>query len=91
MSRKFWSGALGLVLLLVACGGGRPASQPVSVSFVPQTVDFLDDVGYSPSLVVDKDGSPFLSYLGFTHVLSKTEKKQGVILPARPAGKMSGP
>ena len=84
MWRKVWSATLGLGLLVAGCGSQKPGSEPVKIAFVPQTVDFLDDVGYSPSLVVDKDGSPFLSYLGFTHVQTKAEKKAGVIPPARP-------
>jgi hypothetical protein len=85
MSRKLWSSTVGLVLLVAACGGSQPpASERVSVSFVPQNVDFLDDVGYSPSLAVDEDGNPYISYLGFTHVQTKEEKKEGVIPPARP-------
>src|SRR5438874_1362975 len=77
-------GAFGLLLLAACGGGGQPAAQPVSTSFVPQTVDFVDDVGYSPSIAVDKKGDPFLSYLGFTHILTKAEKKAGVVPAARP-------
>jgi plastocyanin len=47
-------------------------------------VDFVDDVGLSPSLAVDKEGEPHLSYLGFTHVLTKKENEQGVVPAARP-------
>jgi plastocyanin len=84
MSRKLRSATLGLALLVAACGSQKPGSQAVKVSFVPQVVDFLDDVGYSPSLVLDKEGNPYLSYLGFTHVLTAKEKKEGVIPPLRP-------
>ena len=85
MRRRLPFGALGLLVVLVACGGGGPAaSQAVKTSFVPQTVDFVDDVGLSPSLVVDKEGQPHLSYLGFTHIVTKEEKAHGIIPQARP-------
>jgi hypothetical protein len=85
MSRRLSFGALGLLVLLAACGGGGPpAAQPVSISFLPQTVDFVDDVGYSPSIALDTKGDPFLSYLGFTHILTKAEKKAGVVPASRP-------
>jgi hypothetical protein len=49
--------------------------------FVPQVVDWQDNVGVDPALAVTKDGAPYVSYLGFNQVLKKGE----VSLP-RPVG-----
>ncbi len=79
VSRKLWSAALVLGLVAVACGSKAPLGQPVSVSFIPQTVDFLDDVGRGLSLALDKEGNPHLTYIGLIPQL-----KPGEIPPARP-------
>jgi plastocyanin len=80
VSRRVLSVALVLGLALTACGGGSPQAQTVSTSFVPQTVDFLDDVGRGVSLALDKDGNPHLAYIGLVEQL-----EPGEIPPARPA------
>jgi plastocyanin len=51
----------------------------VRVSFLPQTVDFLDDVGRGLSLALDREGNPHLTYIGLLPVL-----KEGEVAPARP-------
>jgi plastocyanin len=80
VTKKLWSVALLLGLVLAACGSGSPGAQTVKTSFVPQTVDFLDDVGRGVSLALDKDGNPHLAYIG---LIEKVEK--GEIPPALPA------
>ncbi len=51
----------------------------MKVSFLPQTVDFLDDVGRGLSLALDPEGNPHLTYIGLLPVL-----KEGEVAPARP-------
>ena len=80
VTKKLWSVALVLGLMLAACGAGTPGAQTVKTSFVPQTVDFLDDVGRGVSMALDKDGNPHLAYIG---LLQKLEK--GEIPPAHAA------
>jgi plastocyanin len=79
VSRKLWSSLLALGLLAAACGTNGVRAQPVQVSFLPQTVDFLDDAGRGLSLALDKEGNPHLTYIGLLPVL-----KTGQIAPARP-------
>ena len=79
MSRKLWSSLLALGLLAAACGSNGVGAQSQQVSFLPQSVDFLDDVGRGLSLALDKEGNPHLTYIGLLPVL-----KKGEILPARP-------
>jgi plastocyanin len=80
VSRRVLSVALVLGLALTACGGGSPQAQTVKTSFVPQTVDFLDDVGRGVSIALDKDGNPHLAYIGLIEQLAP-----GEIPAARPA------
>jgi hypothetical protein len=49
--------------------------------FVPQVVDWQDNVGVDPALAVTKDGTPYISSFGFNQVLQKGQ----VALP-RPVG-----
>jgi plastocyanin len=81
VSKRVWSLALVLGLVLAACGGsGKPSAEAVRTSFVPQTVDFLDNVGRGVSLALDKDGNPHMAYIGLVQVVA-----EGEIPPARPA------
>ena len=78
MTRKLFSCVLALGLLAAACGSKGGSSQAVQVSFLPQTVDFLDDVGRGLSLALDQEGNPHLTYIGLEPVL-----KEGEVPPAR--------
>jgi len=49
--------------------------------FVPQVVDWQDDVGVDPALAVTTDGTPYVSYFGFNQVL-----QQGQVALPRPVG-----
>ena len=80
MSKRVPSVALVLGLLLAACGSEPPTAQQVKTEFVPQTVEFLDDVGKGMSVALDKDGNPHVSYVGFVE-----QVEEGEIPPARPA------
>ncbi|MFL5799902.1 MAG: hypothetical protein ACJ77A_18490 [Actinomycetota bacterium] len=80
MTKRIWSVALVLGLVLAACGSKSPGAETVKTSFVPQTVDFLDDVGRGVSLALDKDGNPHLAYIGLVEKI-----KKGEIPPARSA------
>ena len=80
MTRKLWSLPLVLAALLAACAPPATPVFPLSArSFQPQTVDWLSDVGRSPSIAVDSSGDPHLAYLGLNQKL-----KKGEIAPARP-------
>ena len=85
MPRKVWLATLSLVLVLAACGSAVPRAQERNPGFVPQVVDFLDDVGIGPSIALDKDGNPNIAYLGFTEVLTQEQIEAGEIPPARAA------
>jgi len=79
VTKKLWSCALAVGLLAAACGSRAPGAQPVKSSFVPQTVDFLDDVGRGASIALDADGNPHITYIGLIEKLAP-----GEIPPARP-------
>jgi plastocyanin len=49
--------------------------------FVPQVVDWQDNVGVDPALAVTKDGVPYVSSFGFNQVL-----KEGEVALPRPVG-----
>jgi plastocyanin len=66
--------------MLAACGSNVPNAQPVKTTFVPQTVDFLDDVGRGASIALDKDQNPHIAYIGLI-----PPPQPGVIPPARPS------
>ncbi len=82
MSKRVPSVALVLVLglLVAACASSPPTAQQVKTSFVPQTVDFLDDVGRGASIALDADGNPHIAYIGLIAAL-----KEGDIPPAHAA------
>ena len=57
-----------LVLLAVACGGAIPEPEvevPQGRQFIPMVPDSVDDVGLAPSVTVDGEGLPTISYFGF--------------------------
>ena len=61
-----------LVLLTAACGGALPKPEvrgPEGRQFVPMVPDSIDDVGLAPSVTVDGEGLPNISYFGFPAVL----------------------
>jgi hypothetical protein len=73
-----------LVLLTVACGGALPKPEvrgPEGRQFIPMVPDSIDDVGLAPSVTVDDEGLPNISYFGFPAVL-----EEGEIPVARPVG-----
>jgi plastocyanin len=49
--------------------------------FVPEVVDWQDDVGRDPALAVTAGGTPYVSYVGFNQVL-----EQGQVALPRPVG-----
>jgi plastocyanin len=70
--------------VLTAACGGIPAPQvqaPKGRQFIPMVPDSIDDVGLAPSVVVDGEGLPNISYFGFT-----AELVEGEIPVARPVG-----
>jgi hypothetical protein len=73
-----------LVLLAVACGGAIPQPEvqvPGGRQFIPMVPDSVDDVGLAPSVTVDGEGLPTVSYFGFPAKLA-----EGAIPVARPVG-----
>jgi len=81
VSKRVPSFALVLVLIVLgACGSGGLKGRPVKTAFLPQTVDFLSDVGRGNSIALDSDGNPHMAYIGLVE-----KPKKGVIPPARPA------
>ena len=79
-------GAAGLAFLVAACA---PSSPPPNVpiqaksQIVLNVVDSVNDVGISPSLALDADGNPLVSYLLFTHVPQKGEIANPIV-PGQP-------
>lgn len=88
MPRKLLPAALALGVLAVACGTPTPPSVGFGSGqqFIPQVADFLDDVGLYPSVAVDAQGTPYVTYFGFNPELAK-----GEIAPIRPIGSPSLP
>jgi plastocyanin len=73
-----------LAVVAAACGGGIPAPQvntPRGRAFIPLVPDSIDDVGLAPSVAVDGQGLPMISYFGFPATL-----EEGEIPVARPVG-----
>jgi plastocyanin len=73
-----------LVLLTAACGGAPPTPElegPRGRQFVPMVPDSIDNVGIAPSITLDGQGLPTISYFGFPAKLA-----EGDIPVARPVG-----
>ena len=73
-----------LAVLVSACGGAIPAPEvqtPEGRRFIPLVPDSIDNVGLAPSVAVDAQGLPVISYFGFPAVL-----EEGEIPVARPVG-----
>ncbi|HYU93361.1 MAG TPA: cupredoxin domain-containing protein [Actinomycetota bacterium] len=83
MSRKVLPAVFVLTIMAAACATPTPPSVTFGSGkqFVPQVADFLDDVGLGPSVAVDAQGTPYISYFGFL-----PELKEGEIAPTRPIG-----
>jgi hypothetical protein len=75
--------SLALGLLLAACSA--PAQPTLNLGsgkeFLPQVVDFLDNVGLDPSMTLDPNGNPVIAYFGVPQ-----ELKPGEIPPSHPIG-----
>jgi plastocyanin len=83
-SLRFVGLACVLAVVAAACGGGIPAPQvdtPQGRAFIPLVPDSIDDVGLAPSVAVDEQGLPMISYFGFPATL-----EEGEIPVARPVG-----
>ena len=73
-----------LVVFLGAACSSIPSSevgQPEGRQFIPMVPDSIDDVGLAPSVTVDPEGLPAITYFGFTASL-----EEGEIPIARPVG-----
>lgn len=82
--RRLRTVVAGLVVVLTASCGSTPAPQvevPEGRQFIPMVPDSIDDVGLAPSVAVDGEGLPNISYFGFTAPL-----EEGEIPVARPVG-----
>jgi plastocyanin len=75
--------ALALVVLAAACGSILPSEveAPQGRQFIPMVPDSIDDVGLAPSVAVDPQGLPTITYFGFPAQL-----EEGEIPIARPVG-----
>ena len=72
------------LLVLTAACGSIPTGEvegPRGRRFIPMVPDSIDDVGLAPSVAVDGQGLPNISYFGFT-----AELEEGEIPIARPVG-----
>jgi len=75
--------ALALGLFAVACS---PPPKPTldlgtGIQFVPQVVDYLDNVGFDPAIALNSSDDPAVSYFGVAQKLTP-----GQIPPAHPLG-----
>jgi hypothetical protein len=72
-----------LVVLTVACGSipTGEVQAPQGRKFIPMVPDSIDNVGVAPSVAVDGQGLPSISYFGFPAQL-----EEGEIPVARPVG-----
>jgi hypothetical protein len=79
--------AVGLICVLAVVGaacGSIPSPEvrtPEGRQFIPMVPDSIDDVGRAPSVAVDAQGLPSISYFGFVAQLA-----EGEIPVARPVG-----
>src|SRR5918994_6785705 len=75
--------SLALIVLATACGSiPQPEVEaPRGRQFIPMVPDSIDDVGLAPSVAVDAQGLPTISYFGFPAQL-----EEGEIPVARPVG-----
>ncbi|MEX0832363.1 MAG: hypothetical protein WD276_00590 [Actinomycetota bacterium] len=67
---------LAFALVATACSSQPPPAElefKPGRQFIPQVVDFTSDVGRSPSIALDSEGSPVLTYLGFAPILEPGE------------------
>jgi len=83
-SLRFAGLACVLAVVATSCGGGLPEPEvdaPQGREFIPLVPDSIDDVGWSPSVAVDGQGLPLISYFGFPATL-----EEGEIPVARPVG-----
>jgi len=88
MSRRVLPAVFVLGILATACATPTPPSVTFGSGkqFTPQVADFLDDVGLDPSVAVDPQGTPYISYFGFI-----PELNEGEVAPLRPIGAPSLP
>ena len=73
-----------LAILVGAGCSSIPSSEvspPEGRQFIPMVPDSIDDVGFAPSVTVDPEGLPAITYFGFTAPL-----EEGEIPVARPVG-----
>lgn len=72
VSTRLLASVLALALATAACGGSQEAATIDLGSgreFVPAVVDSVDNVGLMPSITLNDDGSPLMSYFGFPEEL----------------------
>ncbi|MEX2275279.1 MAG: cupredoxin domain-containing protein [Actinomycetota bacterium] len=81
MTTKLLTLVAATALLAGACS--QPPEPEIDLGtgrrFVPQVVDFIDDVGRFPSLSLGSEGIPFMSYWAFPEIV-----EEGEIPPTRP-------
>ena len=83
VSRRIPVFAVVFAVLAVACSNYPHPELDLGSGqgFIPQSADFLDNVGLGSSVVVSADGVPYVSYFGFPQVLKKDQ-----LAPVRPPG-----
>lgn len=88
--KKLIPSLLAVALLAAACTGSTPSTVPLTTGegrrFIPSVVDWSKNVGMSNSVVIDGEGNPFISYLGFEQTLAEGEiaDSRPLYLPAVP-------
>ncbi|MFL5766246.1 MAG: cupredoxin domain-containing protein [Actinomycetota bacterium] len=76
--------ALALGLFAAACSAPPAPNLDLASSgqqFIPQVVDYLDNVGFDPAIALDSSDNPAVTYFGVAQKL-----KPGEIPPAHPIG-----